>query len=346
MAKDYRIFYPLEEVAIGPHASTSGTAVHGVQSVDSNTGFNLEQVFELGQLDIYENIENLPTVDATVTKVLDGYPLIYHLASSDATSTSLVHRTGKRCDLFISLFSDLQENASGTPLIQTYASGMYIDSLNYTLPVQGNATESVTFVGNDRVWIDAATNWAGGTGFAFDGHFDGTDSPSVGVQRRQDIVMGNTQGTSSEWPTLIPGMTVNSGKGYNVESAGQFGVHIQDVTISVSLGREDIFELGRRTPYYRYASFPVPVDCTINIMAAGTNPGDGVDADSTTDNLSDEPIKIYLADTTVFDLGTKNKLQSVGFTGGSTDGSNATIAYNFQNFNTLVVTQDNDPSGL
>ena len=342
-----RVFYALESVAIGGHGSASGTPVHGVQSAEMNTSFELEQVFELGQLDLYENIENIPSIDATVEKVLDGYPLIYHLSSQDATSPSLLNRVSKRCDLFFNIFSDEQSSASGQPLNQVYASGMYIDSLDYTLPVEGNATESVSLVGNDKTWITSSgTSWAGGTGFAFDGHFDGDDSPSAnsGVQRRQDVIMGASP-TGSIWPSQIPGLTVTNGSGYNVESNGQLGVHFQDVSISVNLGREDLFELGRRKPYYRFASFPTSVDTTINVNAAGNDPGDLIDADSSQDNLVNEPIMVKLADSTTFDLGTKNKLQSVSTTMGDTGGSNATITYNYQNFNILEVTSNSDPAG-
>ena len=43
----------------------------------SHNHFNLEQAFELGQIQIYENIEGLHEVEVTMEKVLDGYPLLY-----------------------------------------------------------------------------------------------------------------------------------------------------------------------------------------------------------------------------------------------------------------------------
>jgi hypothetical protein len=44
----------------------------GAQSVGMTTTFNFEQVFELGQLEIYEFIEAEPEIEVTVEKVLDG----------------------------------------------------------------------------------------------------------------------------------------------------------------------------------------------------------------------------------------------------------------------------------
>jgi hypothetical protein len=40
----------------------------------------------------------------------------------------------------------------------------------------------------------------------------------------------------------------------------------------------------------------------------------------------------------MIDLGTKNKLTSVNYTGGDTGGGNATITYSYQTFNYLKVT--------
>jgi hypothetical protein len=339
MAGNNRVYFPVNTVSIGAYCSHSGTAIHGLQSVTTTTSFSLDRVQELGQLEIYENIENLPNVEMSLEKVIDGYPLIYHLATPTSTSSSLANRSNQRCDVFLSIFSDAQDSASGTAVVQAYCSGMYINSLSYTLPVQGNCSETVTLVGNDKVWLSS--------NFAFFGQFNNTDSPASGTKRRQNVVMGNAGAGGSVWPTNLPGITTTTGSGYNISTGGVFGAHIQDVTISTNLGREDLFELGARKPYYRYANFPVAVDCTINITAGGTNPSDAINADSNaTNNLSNEPIVIRIDDGTVFNLGTKNKLQSVTFNGGAAGGGVATMAYAYQNFNALTVLSRSDPAGL
>lgn len=336
-----RIYYPLNTLAIAatslPASGLGAIAeVHGLQSLGATTTFNLEQVFELGQLELYEQIENLPAIELNTEKVLDGYPLVYHLATVTASSSSLANRSAQQCSAIISIYSDAQDNASGAPLSQALCSGLYVNSLNYTFPVQGNCTESVSLVGNDKVWRSSS--------FFFNGTFNGTDAPASGVQRRQNVIMGAAP-TGSIWPSSLPGVTVVNGSGYNVESGGQFGSHLQDVTVSTNLGREDLFELGRRRPYYKYANFPTTVECTINMTPAGF--GDEIDADSfATSNVTNEPIMIKLTDRTVFDLGTRNKLQSVTFTGGPTGGGVATVSYNFQNFNILKITAPHDPAGL
>lgn len=337
----YRSYYPVQSVALGAYCSNSGTLVHGVQSVNVNTAFNLEQVFELGQLEIYENIEGLPEIQIDLEKVIDGYPLMYHLGTRGATSVSLNNRTNQRADLIFNVFSDANNSASGTIETQVYCSGVYVNSVTYNLPVQGNCTEAVSFVGNDKIWRTSS-------GFSFVGNFDNTDVPpnADGVLRRENVIMGAAP-TGSIWPTQIPNMTVVNASGYNVLSGADLGVHIQDVSISCNLGREDLFELGRRKPYYRYATFPVAVDCTINTVLAGSEPYDGINADSESQaNLSNEPIHIKLSDGTRFNLGTKNKIQSVSFST-STDGGVTIISYAYQNFNRLdVVASSTDPMGL
>ena len=91
MSSNNRIFYACQGVAIS-NMGNSGTLpatalgaanmVHGVQSVSMTTTFNPEQAFELGQIEIYENIEGTPDVEVTIEKAIDGYPLVYHMANT------------------------------------------------------------------------------------------------------------------------------------------------------------------------------------------------------------------------------------------------------------------------
>ena len=60
-------------------------------------------------------------------------------------------------------------------------------------------------------------------------------------------------------------------------------------------------------------------------------------ADKPGDNLRDETIRLHLREGLLVDLGKKNKLQSVTYTGGSTGGENATCTYRYLGFNEFVV---------
>jgi hypothetical protein len=45
---------------------------------------------------------------------------------------------------------------------------------------------------------------------------------------------------------------------------------IQRVNVSTNLGRETMFELGRRGPYHRYVNYPVEVTADIRVWPAAT----------------------------------------------------------------------------
>lgn len=343
-----RIFYACQAVAFGRYQTSSAepgatpaellVAAHGVQSVGINTSFNLEQAFELGQISIYENIEGLPDVEVTVEKVLDGYPLLYHLATSGAEFTSpvtnsLVGRTKERCNVALGIFADDKEAVSGTAPVQVLMSGMYVNSISYTLPVDGNSTESVTLVGNSKGWFTSSlsNSWTQSTAIAQGLKWNG-DTPrgSGGIQRREDVLMA-----SSILPRSIYGVDNSTSAGNNWDgTAGKPKAHIQNISISTDLGREDILELGSKQPYYRSATFPVEVTCEFEVIAVS---GDFVNAYANGDNTSTEHIKIVLRDGTTFDLGDQNRLSSVNYTGGDAGGGNATITYSFSTFNDLTV---------
>jgi hypothetical protein len=62
-----------------------------------------------------------------------------------------------------------------------------------------------------------------------------------------------------------------------------------------------------------------------------------VGADEKNDNLTNRNILIELEDGTQFDFGSKNKLQSVGYTGGDTGGGNVSMTFSYLTFNDFSV---------
>jgi hypothetical protein len=338
-----RIFYACQAVAISPYPDNNDfVEVHGVQSVGVNTTFNLEQAFELGQISIYENIEGLPDVELTIEKVLDGYPLVYRLATSDATEDTLVNRTKQRCCAALAIFADDQDAVTGTAPVEIYLSGLYINNVSYTLPVDGNCTESVTLVGNHKVWNTPATKFTSTLASEF-----GTDTPknlqagtiAGGIQRRENVDM-----SSSTLPKSIYGVTQSTSAGNNWDGTKP-KAHIQNISISADMGREDILELGRKAPYYRAPNFPIEVTCEFEVIAVS---GDFVSAYEegkpayvgTVDegnNTGEETIEVVLQDGTTFDLGSKNRLSSVTYGGGDAGGGNVSMTYSYSTFNDLEI---------
>jgi hypothetical protein len=365
-----RIFYACQAVAIEPLRevksagasqfvpSTPGQILHGLQSVGINSSFNLEQIFELGQIQIYENIEGLPEVEITLEKVLDGYGLIYHLATvgvsssvpSPANRAELIARSKERCNVYLGITDESYNNISQpTNVVQAevQCTGMYINNISYTLPVDGNCTESVTLVGNHKVWGKSAKiqslkgAWSADLTVPIDFPANNAAPYFGGVQRKENVLI-----RKSKLPLSIPGTNANP----QLNTA-----HIQNISISTDLGREDILELGSRVPYARPANFPVEVTCEIEVISVA---GDQINAypDGNPDplifnspnagsNTRSEEIVIKLNDGTVFDLGKGNRLSSVNYTGGDAGGGNASVTYSYVTYNELRVIQRNDPAG-
>jgi hypothetical protein len=325
-----RIFFAVQQVGVAQDGTNTFTSIHGLQSVGINTKFNLEQVFEMGQLAIYQNVENVPDVDVTMEKVIDGYPLIYHLLTQGAPAATLVGRSNVKAIIGLSIYPDTNSSASGTPLSQCTTSGMFVSSLDYTVNVNGNCTESVTAVGNNKVWNNSFTATA----------FTNTDVPAAasGVQRRQHVLLGSGQ---TLIPSEIPG--TQSDGSVRFTDGQSADVHLQSIRMSANLGREALYELGHKGPYHRYVNFPVEVRCDIEIL---DTTGDQITALQEVDNLTGHAIKVKLSDSTTFDLGSQNKVTSVTQAGAnaSNNGGNGTVTYSYITYNDFTVSNLYDPT--
>lgn len=338
-----RIFYACQAVGISPfQSSPAWTTVRGVQSVGVNTKFNLEQVFEIGQLAIYENIENLPDCEITMEKVLDGYPLIYHLATQGAPSTTLVGRSNQRAHVALSIFTDTGSIASGTAnmLSQCIMSGVYLSQSSFDFMIEGNFKEAATLVGNNKGWLTSA--------FTFDG-FDSTNgvtnlSPAAasGVNRRWNMVM-----SGCKFPTDIFGINVS---GKNVATSGNFSVSFQTIKVSANLGRDMMLELGHRGPYFRYVNFPVEVSSSFEFYAKNGDlfscSEEGIYTGA--NDLTPQAIRIEIDEGTHIDLGAQNKCSSINYGGANAGsrGGNATITQTYVTYNDYTITHPADPAAF
>lgn len=404
VSNNNRIFYACQAVAIEPlnavtnnglttltpvtptnaNAKSTGAIqiLHGVQSVGINTTFNLEQVFELGQIHIYENIEGVPDIEVTLEKVLDGYPLMYHVSSTavqadtslttNVAKASLVARSKQRCNAILGIYSDTVShigdgNTAANDTVEVLMSGMYISSIGYTIPVDGNATESLTLVGNHKQWNLTPSKFTQGLArqLASGNSFTGQDGPGNfsspafrgGVQRRENVALNR-----SILPKSINGVKQNNNPGNawstTVNPIGVPLVHLQNINISCDLNRESIQELGRKAPYTRYANFPVEVTCEIESIASSgdfvqaleegkkTGTGFTIGSEGYGNNTENETIRIVLHDGTILDLGNKNRLSSINYGGGDAGGGNATVTYSYSTYNALNVLHPSDPANV
>jgi hypothetical protein len=239
-----RIFYAVQQVAIG---TTAGTyqVLKGVQSVSMTTTFNLEQAFELGQLEIYENIEGVPSVEMTINRLLDGTALAYVLAAGSYANADDINLASTNAfTARLGIWDEATDSSAGgtnaNPANQVTISGAFISNVsytfgvdgNFTFGVDGNFTEELGITATDKAWYadcDAAAAWADDyTAGAFAANNDEPDFAG-GVQRREYF-----DTASSNLPTIIP-------EGVN---------RLQSVSISADFGREDLFELGNKGPFW------------------------------------------------------------------------------------------------
>lgn len=340
MSLNRRVYYANRVVGVESYDAPAGyTAARGVQSVGINTTFNLEQIFELGQLAIYENKENIPDVEITMEKVLDGHPLLWHLVTQGATAATLVGRSNQRANVAVGVFPDTNSTASGSQIAQVICSGMYPSQLGYDFTADGMARETVSLVGNNKLWSTGS--------FLFSGYTTTAGVTSVspyapeGVNRRQDMLM-----TGCLFPTDIHGI---SSSGTNEDTgSGCYTVSIQSIRMSTNLGRTAILELGRFAPYFRYVEFPVQTSTTIEVI---DKEGEQVSAleggiYSYNRNVLDQAIVIKMREGTRIDMGTKNKLNSVSESGGNAarGGGNASLTYSYIGYNEFAVTHPVDPT--
>ncbi len=369
-----RIYYAIQQVGLRADGEAGAfdddDVLYGVQSVGMSANFPLEEVFQLGHLQPYEYAEmGLPELEVTMQKALDGYPLLYHQATKgDTTVAPTLAGRGKTKTLFgMSIFSDEQEAAEGEPTSLLSASGMYVNSSSFTFSRDGFFTEDITLVGNNRIWasLPDGANPALPTP-VFSGQFDASEDLSPvgqgGVNRRENFLWEH-EGTGLDIngmcndpnATILPPEVAGiSSTGTNdLDEDGQYGAHINSISVNVDFNREQIDELGRKGPYCRYIGFPVEVTCEIEATSTSGDlisfteegiytTGEGCGADK--GNLLNRTIRIATCEGTRIYLGPKNKLQTVSQDGGDAgDGGNVNVTYSFSNWNFYTVLHSGDP---
>lgn len=331
--------------------------VPGVQSVGITTTFNLEQIFQLGQLALYQDYEEVPDIEITVEKTIDDYDLLYNrgmgghggviqLQNNKKTLVFQVGNDGKNN------LGDVDNTTLGTFIVAT---GMYVSSASFSFPTDGNFTESITFVGNNKRFVyqtqsgqsirhlptkDAAKR-ARATDVLNENDGSSNVAKDTGVKRRQHFVnMGALSGIrSTNW---VDAVTTN--KKYGVATDTGSNARITNISVSADFGRENINILGQKDPFLRFVSLPFEVTTEVEVLASGTD----VNALTNEINTGARSIVLQVKNTPdkadsnsaanhTFGLGDNNTLTSVAYGGGTTGGENSTMTFSYRNFNELSV---------
>jgi hypothetical protein len=266
---------------------------------------------------------------------------------SNVSGKQLVELCNNRVNARLSIFRDNQTAVTGTPVAYVDCSGMYLSRFSYSFPIDGNATEEITLVGNNKYWNSGLFSSVGSglDEFTPEGNVPSGKMPSSpGTIRRANVNLSN-----STLPTGTGGLPMMTGS--DAQTNGRVFPHVQSINISADLGREAIYELGSMAPYFRYVRFPLEIKSEFTIV--GTR-GDYVDAKDFSSvsgcgvdykNLQNKTIDIQAcggtgnnSGTFNLNLGTKNKLTSVNYNGGDTGGGNVNISYSFITYNTFSMT--------
>ena len=329
---DVRTFYACQKVSFGASSGStdsnptqSYTTLNAIQSVGITTNFNLDPVYQLGRLNPGDLFEDIPDVEISVTKQLDGSNTIYgHMMNCNASAKSLAQVSDQRSAVLLQIYSQEFNAATGTPLAVCEMMPSYLSSVTYNFPADGAFTEEVSIVSNTKSWTTQPANT------------DPPDASLTGVARRQMFDLDN-----SVFPTGATG--ANGGAFVSGSLPEDF--KLQSVSVSVDLGREEIFQLGQRLPFTRYINFPVEVNSEFEFISANGDKVGAVESEQNCANpsaLADRRIVLKLCDGMTLDLGTQNKLNSVSQSGGDAGGDNVTYTFSYINYSALTYTGPNN----
>lgn len=282
-----RIFYACQAVAV------NGSVVHGAQSVGITTSFDLEPVFQLGQITPVDIINLNPNVEITISRSLtDQNETIWD--GDFLTNVGLADKT-----ICIAMGSDTSP-VLATNTASIYCTGAGISGATYTFSVDGVFTEEISFVARHKQ--------IGGCNISV------------------------SEDTTSKAKTR---QYYNGGAPSLVTSAG----NLTSITISTSVGRENLFQLGQWSSYYSYANLPAEVTVEFEVNATSV---DGVSWDtvnsceSPTGSAFDEQNIVLDICGKTFTMN-KCKLSNITYGGGDTGGGNATITFTYTTYNDLTI---------
>ena len=309
-----RVFYACQAVAFDDLVSGSGYSteyLQGVQSVNLSSSAETEQVFQFGEIGIFENYATRTGGDGEITiekfiaapaqgsigamlcsTSVSGNTIanaLYASGSHDPSTPSVgfSNMTDKKLKVKVFILPETSTNLSSgaeAGKVITFIDAI-VSEYSISAQIDGPATESVTF-----------------SCFNF-----GTETSSLSSSGIANFSTGGT--------------TVKRG---NITGNGSAA---DSISYSVSIGNEDLFNLGSLDPYARVPTFPASVTAEITEKASATfNTQAGGSGTTLTTNFG------------LLEVSVNNMvLTNTSFGGGDAAGGNATITQTYNGFNNFSV---------
>lgn len=138
----------------------------GIQTASYDTNFDQTPTFQFCNIDIYELLEGIPTVDLNITKIVDGWMPVYCAVTADATNPSLIGRAECASTVGIGIYAcDQDQTDALTPRAMVAFPNMQINSWSMSMSSDGTGfTEDVSLGGNNVLWWSDLTTTGGVVG--------------------------------------------------------------------------------------------------------------------------------------------------------------------------------------
>tara|TARA_Y100000296_G_scaffold82630_1_gene112085 strand:+ start:780 stop:1871 length:1092 start_codon:yes stop_codon:yes gene_type:complete len=341
MASNNRIFYACQAVFV------DGSYLHNVQAVGLDYGADITALSDTGRTQRQINLYSKPEITITLQREIDsGADPFYSPLLHNSYEAAYILKPGnigtcgwdttplKEYDIEITYGGD---DLSGAV---DYITLKYclLTEISYSLDVGGRMTEDLTFVTKNLIESGSASPpYLGESGT---------------LLRGADLDIRSKDGDGNllfKLPTEVKNIvdiTEDDPDGGTISVARA----VQSISASVNLDYGELTDVGKwrgsdqstnpsEQNKWRYITTPISVDCEINAVVRKSVQRDILMKDTnfmTTFPTSDREIRIVVGGGEtrfVIDLGSKNHLTSIGFSGGDTGGGNVEASFSYSNTN-------------
>ena len=346
MATNNRIFYACQAVYV------DDVYLHNVQAVGLDYGADVKALGDTGRTQQQINLYSKPEITITIQKEIDSaadpfyspalhnsYEAAYILKPGNIGTCGWDTTPIKEYDIEITYGGD---DLSGAV---DYITLKYclLTEISYSIDVAGRMTEDLTFVTKNLIESGSASPpYLGESGVLL----RGADLDTRSKDGDGELLFRLP--TEVKNIVDIPEVDLD-GDTISVARA------VQSISASVSLDYGELTDVGKwrgsdetddpsEQNKWRYVTTPITVNCEIGATVRKSVQRDILMKDTnfmTTFPTSDREIRIVVGKGEtrfVIDLGSKNHLTSIGFSGGDTGGGNVEASFSYSNTNNDFVT--------